>query len=335
MSRKVSIIVPVYNVSTYINRCLNSIASQTYKDIEVIFVDDCGSDDSIHHVETFISNTEMNCKLIRHEQNKGLSVARNTALEVVSGDYVFFLDSDDEIVHNCIELLMAPIKYHDYDLVVGNYVTIGGTTECKLRLNSGPISCNNTILTNFLCNKWYAMVWNKLYRTKFIRDNNLRFKPGVIHEDELWSFMVSLCAQSMYVNTEVDTYKYHINPGSIMTNLTNTRHYNSWAIIFLEMVEYARRLEKYENDSVFSYIETLKTNITCEAFRNLSHEDFRKYYSILSEVKWDSLQEFMRGRLPLRRFLKDLCFYFPTNVGSLYLRVWYKLTLQPISKEYC
>ena len=273
----------------------------------------------------------MNCKLIRHEHNRGLSVARNTALEAASGDYVFFLDSDDEIAHNCIESLMLPIKYHDYDLVVSNYVTIGGTTECKLRLKAGPISGNDTILRDFLCNKWYAMVWNKLYRTKFIRDNNLWFKSGIIHEDELFSFVVSLCAQSMYVNTEVDTYKYHINPGSIMTNLANTRLYNSWAIIFSEMVNWARKLEKYENDSVFGYIETLKTNITCEAFRNLSHQDFRKYYSILSQVNWNPLQEFMKGRLPFIRFLKDLCFYFPTNVGYLYLWVWYKLTLKPIA----
>lgn len=333
MSRKVSIIVPVYNVSLYIKRCINSIASQTYKNIEVIFIDDCGSDDSVQQVEDFLSDTEVECKLVRHEHNQGLSAARNSGLEVATGDYVFFLDSDDEITHDCIELLVNPLKRSDYDIIVGDYISIGGVTECLLLLDDGPIFGNDTILTDFLNNRWYAMVMSKLYRLDFIRDNGLRFKDGIIHEDELWSFAASLCAERMYVN-KVVTYKYYVNNiGSIMTtNKISKQHYNSWATILLEMVNCARLKGKYEDYNVFNYIEVLKTNITCEAYRNLSKNDFREYYEILSKEKWDSLKQFFKKRLSYKRAFKDLCFYLPNNIGYIYLFLWYKLTLSPITE---
>ena len=219
MSAKVSIIVPVYNVSAYIKRCINSIESQTYKYIEVIFIDDCGTDDSVLQVEDFIVNTEIECKLLRHEYNRGLSAARNTGIAAATGDYIFFIDSDDEITHNCIELLVNPLRRYDYDVVCGNYIAIGGEVQCELRLDKGPLIGNKAILDNFVDNKWYAMVTNKLYNHEFIRKNKLQFKNSIIHEDELWSFDVALCANSMYVNT-AKTYNYYVNPGSIMNSLT-------------------------------------------------------------------------------------------------------------------
>lgn len=180
-----------------------------------------------------------------------------------------FLDSDDEITNNCIELLVNPLKRYAYDVVIGNYITVGGVKECELRLNPGPILGNNKIMTEFLDNRWYAMAWNKLYRTQFIRENQLRFKEGCVHEDELWSFQVALCAESMYAIT-AETYKYLINPTSIMATMTYTNHYNSWAIILSEMLNSARVRSKYSDYNVFNYIETLKSDITCEAYKHLT-----------------------------------------------------------------
>lgn len=329
MNRKVSIIVPVYNVSLYIKRCLNSIVAQTYKNIEVIFVDDCGVDDSIAKVEDFIKSTDIDCKILRHAKNLGLSAARNTGLEAVTGEYVYFLDSDDEITDNCIELLVAALNQFEYDIVCGNYSAIGGEVQCELRVGKGPIIGNATILNTFLENKWYAMAVNKLYRYQFIQAHSLRFKEGIIHEDELCSFAVSLCAESLYVETK-RTYNYYINPGSIMTNLNLIRHFCSWATILLDMSSCARNQGKYVDDAVYNYIETLKTNITCEAYRFLDRNDFRHYYNILGKGEWRPIKEFMNKRLPFKRLLKDLCFYFPNYVGFCYLCLWYKLTLRPL-----
>ena len=277
-------------------------------------------------------NTEIECKLLRHEYNRGLSAARNTGIAAATGDYIFFIDSDDEITHNCIELLVNPLRRYDYDVVCGNYIAIGGEVQCELRLDKGPLIGNKAILDNFVDNKWYAMVTNKLYNHEFIRKNKLQFKNGIIHEDELWSFDVALCANSMYVNT-AQTYNYYVNPGSIMNSLTQKKHFHSWAIILIEMVHRAKTLGKYEDYNVFHYIEILKTNFTCEAFRYLERADFREYYNILSMVKWHPLKEFLRKRLSYKRTLKDLCFYLPKNIGCIYLCIWYKLTLRPLTKD--
>ena len=107
---KISIIVPVYNVEQYIKECFDSIAAQTYKgDIECIFVDDCGQDDSVAILEKLIAEYHgpMQFSIVHHEHNKGLSGARNTGIRKASGDYLYFLDSDDSITSDCIEKLTA------------------------------------------------------------------------------------------------------------------------------------------------------------------------------------------------------------------------------------
>lgn len=329
---KVSIVVPVYNVSTYITRCLSSIKYQTYKNLEVVFVDDCGDDDSVSQVESFIATSEMDCKLIHHEVNRGLSVARNTGVEAATGDYIFFMDSDDEITQDCIDQLVSPLKYYDYDVVCGNYITIGGEVQCELRLEKGAIIGNKVILDDFLNNKWYAMVWNKLYRRTFIRKKMLRFEEDILHEDELYSFQIALCADNMYVNT-IQTYKYYVNPKSLMSSMTQKKHFNSWAIVLVKMLHSAKAMERYDDYNVYNYIEVLKSNLTAEAFKFLSESDFREYYAILNKAKWNPLKEFFKKRLSFKRALKDLCFYMPEGIGYFYLCIWYKLTSRSFIKD--
>ena len=96
---KVSIIIPVYNVSLYIERCIKSVMSQTYQDIECILVNDATPDDSIAIAERLIAdyNGTIQFRILNHEHNKGQSTARNTGIDASTGDYLYFLDSDDEI----------------------------------------------------------------------------------------------------------------------------------------------------------------------------------------------------------------------------------------------
>ena len=94
-----SIIVPVYNVSAWIGRCLDSIEAQTYESLEVLFIDDCGQDDSIEMIRKRIERWPKGMgRIILHEHNKGLSGARNTGLREAKGEYVYFLDSDDAVI---------------------------------------------------------------------------------------------------------------------------------------------------------------------------------------------------------------------------------------------
>ena len=121
---KISIIVPVYNVELYIKECFESIAAQTYKgEIECIFVDDCGQDDSVAILEKLIAEYHgpIQFSIVHHEHNKGLSGARNTGIRKAKGDYLYFLDSDDTITPDCIEkLVMLVEKYPGVEMVQGS-----------------------------------------------------------------------------------------------------------------------------------------------------------------------------------------------------------------------
>ena len=111
---KISIVIPIYNVAPYVEECIQSVMNQTWKGkLECILVDDCGTDDSMKVATEKLKEYEGNIdfRVIRHERNRGLSAARNSGIDAVTGDYVYFLDSDDEITPDCIDLLVQPLDF--------------------------------------------------------------------------------------------------------------------------------------------------------------------------------------------------------------------------------
>ena len=114
----VSIVVPVYNVECYVEECLQSVCSQTYENLEIICIDDVGSDKSMDIVRLYATK-DSRINIVEHEKNKGLAEARNTGLRNLSGDYVFFLDSDDFLSVDAIERLVRCASMCDTDIVIG------------------------------------------------------------------------------------------------------------------------------------------------------------------------------------------------------------------------
>jgi glycosyltransferase involved in cell wall biosynthesis len=216
----VSIIIPVYNVSACIERCLLSVMNQTFPDIEYILVNDATPDNSMEKVAGILNNYPgKEVKIIHHLENKGLAAARNTGVKVATGDYVFFLDSDDEIVPDCIETLVTLTDNRTVDFVVGEIRIVGGKQKNfpQLLLQKGTYSGTDFIFTSFLNRKWYEMVWNKLIKRSIFTEKNVWFEEGIVHEDTLWSFQFALAARTMVV-THVPTYYYHIQNNSITQN---------------------------------------------------------------------------------------------------------------------
>ena len=119
----ISIIMPVFNVELFIEECLKSIMSQTYTNVECIIVDDCGSDKSIEIAKSVVSNYkgEIEFKFLRNEVNSGISVSRNSGIKEAKGDFLFFIDSDDRLFPDSLQILVDKAKYYqDVDLVQGN-----------------------------------------------------------------------------------------------------------------------------------------------------------------------------------------------------------------------
>ncbi|CDF13494.1 putative uncharacterized protein [Bacteroides sp. CAG:98] len=231
---KISIIIPIYNVAPYVERCLYSALNQSYEDIELVLVDDCGTDNSMNIVSEVVEKYVGNKKILlfKHEHNLGLSAARNTGIKNATGDYLLFLDSDDEIPLNAVELLLEATNENP-DFVIGNIKVLGSDKfSFYFSIPSGVIQGNELILDSFIKDKWYSMAVNKLIKKEFLLNHHLFFKEGILHEDELWSFILATKANKMSVVKDY-TYHYYIRNDSI-TGKISIRNYESNAIILCE-----------------------------------------------------------------------------------------------------
>ena len=224
----VSIIVPVYNVQDYITECLASIAAQTYtSSMECIIVDDCGNDDSMIKVKKFLHvyTGEILFKVISHEQNKGLSAARNTGIMNANGKYVYFMDSDDTILPNCVKYFMdVAHTYPNAELIAaGAKTTIKKDAKRFTMEKAFPDYSNNpewiarTLFRRGGKNGIPVTAWNKLVRRDFLLQHQLFFREGMMHEDELWNFMLAQELSCIAICRH-DTYCYRIRPQSIITS---------------------------------------------------------------------------------------------------------------------
>ena len=215
---RISIIIPIYNVEAYIERCILSVLHQTYRQLEVILVDDCSPDDSMAVAKKVIENAGVKdfiFKYIRHDHNRGLSAARNSGIKAATGEYFYLLDSDDAITADCIEKLAKPLTEERYDFVIGNFKTIGHLKELpKLKFEG----YSNHVGRDYEQELWYAMAVNKLLNLQFIKDNHLFFVEGQLNEDEIWSFELAFTAKTMYAVKE-DFYLYYYREGSIMSKM--------------------------------------------------------------------------------------------------------------------
>ena len=208
----ISIIVPVYNTERYLPACIDSVRNQTYTDWELLLVDD-GSSDSSGRICDQYAELDPRIRVV-HKSNNGVSAARNTGIDAAKGEYLVFLDSDDEFAPDCIELLAEPLKKRDYDFVIGQVVIVGSDNYYpSLKLEDGAIEDNATILYHYAREAFYMMPWNKLCRVELIKQSNLYFKEGIHAEDDLWSFELVLAAHSMYA-VNAAHYYYKINKNS-------------------------------------------------------------------------------------------------------------------------
>ena len=240
MNCSVSIIVPIYNVEKYILQCLRSVVNQTLTDgIECILVDDCGTDNSVHLAEEFIHTYDGNIlfTLIHREKNGGLSAARNTGIETASKDYLYFLDSDDEITPNCMELMWGLIeKYGKVDLVQGSFYE----TEKEFKTLSGyyfpEFADNQKNIKSFLLKYEGDIVGaqSRLVKKIFLHHNNLYFKEGIIHEDNYWTFFLAKYVQSMAFCPQ-RTYYHRYNPTSITGNVNVAKETLAYKTIITDL----------------------------------------------------------------------------------------------------
>ena len=192
-----SLIIPVYKVSPYIERCLKSVISQTYDRFECILVDDASPDDSMTKCEQMIALYEGNIRfrILRHEKNRGLSAARNTGTDAATGDYILYVDSDDLISDDCVEKLMAPVLAdRTVEMVYAGHMIFTKDGQRHLpeifMRERAEFSTQREVRDYYLDRRglFVHAAWNKLTSRDFINRHQLRFKEGQLWEDALWTF---------------------------------------------------------------------------------------------------------------------------------------------------
>ncbi|HLT42277.1 MAG TPA: glycosyltransferase family 2 protein [Sphingobacteriaceae bacterium] len=319
-----SIIIPVYNVNQFVERCVLSALNQTYKNIEVIVVDDCGTDDSIRIVRNIISDRKYTkiSKIVSHENNRGLSAARNTGIAAASGEYVFFLDADDEITLNCIELLVNVANNYKCDFIISDY-KIAGTNRLypPLILDAGYIDSNDQILKSYFDRDWYMMAFNKLVNTSFLINNELFFKEGIVHEDELWSFMVACKANTLYVIKD-KTYIYNIRPGSI-TQSPSIHNLQSRSEIIKSMQEFITKDKTLvDSKTIYNYFEELKSIYFFDILSSSTNNKFK--YNFYITIRNSN---YLKSAFPLReydlnfaRIIRNIHYVLSPFLGFIYYK---------------
>lgn len=185
MSKLISVIVPVYNVVEYLERCLDSIVTQTYKDLEIILIDDGSTDGSSelcdHYAKTY------NQVHVIHQENGGPSDARNAGLEIASGELISFVDADDFIHHNMYEIMCPLLDILSVDFVECELLTINSDIKIPDIVGYTVETCGieEMLIGSIQWKKHYSVLWNKVYRHDKIKD--IRFLKGRYNEDEFFN----------------------------------------------------------------------------------------------------------------------------------------------------
>lgn len=229
---KVSVIVPVYKVEKFLDRCVESIVNQTYTNLEIVLVDD-GSPDNCPEMCDEWAKKDERIKVI-HKTNGGLSDARNAGIKIITGEYVWFVDSDDYIEKNAIEELLENAVAYKSDVVLFDAYrdTCGKIT--KLAFSFDELYSNNNEVGKNILQLYYTnnhngvySVWNKFYKVSFIKENSLFFDPDDVRCEDCWFNFKVFHIANVVSHVSQNFYYYFDNKESITHNINNIS-YGRW-----------------------------------------------------------------------------------------------------------
>ena len=263
---KVSVVIPVYNVEKYVEECLDSVINQTYKDLEIICVDDCGSDNSIKIVEEY-ARKDQRIKIIHHDKNMGAGSARNTGVKNSDGEYIFFVDPDDCLNLNIIELMVEKRKETDADVVVSRFKTFSRENipnmEAIFRnreyLSFSQKDLHKIGFDNFqdnLCSV-FRSACGKLFKKDFLIKNNIRFINQSICTEDAGFCLKVLSNLPLVFFIENVGVNYRINPNSITTNILHRKLRADTRIMLEDFFQYLD--QQFEKDKA-KKLKELTTN---------------------------------------------------------------------------
>ena len=221
---KISVIIPIYNVSRFIERCAESLMKQTLDEVEYIFVNDATPDNSMMLLRSVLDrypNRASQIKIVEHESNMGLPAARNTGLAVATGEYIFHCDSDDFVEHDMLELLYDAAKEKKADFVWCNWFLSYDNNERYMKQPSfdTPLGALKAMLDGTM----KYNVWNKLVKRNLYVENDILFPSGHSMGEDMTMIRLAACAQKV-ASVDKALYHYVRSNSEAMTQNFSERH---------------------------------------------------------------------------------------------------------------
>lgn len=279
---KISVIIPVYKVEKYLNRCVDSVLNQDFEDFELILVDD-GSPDNSGKICDEYAKMDSRVKVI-HKENGGLSDARNAGIEIARGDYLNFIDSDDWVELDYLSILYNNAKKYDADISVVNlHKEYDNRREKSENVKTGLFESND--IMSMLYDKEMSIYLNvacaKLYRRKLFLTH--RYPVGKLHEDGFTTYKLFQEANKIYLS-DADLYFYYQREGSIMNNSFSTNRIDEY-FVYRERAKYFKDIG---NEKAFSKNEKIKLacilTLTIKLLKSdVKRTEVRKYLKIFKE----------------------------------------------------
>lgn len=279
---KYSFIVPIYNVEQYIKKCVDSLLEQTYKDFEIVLVDD-GSTDSSGLIADNYAEKWPQFITVKHQINKGLGGARNTGIELSKGDYLVMVDSDDYVSEKLLEIVDRYLVQYNNDLLIFDYIVEEEDGSQRVQRLHNITSYTPITPKQYLLETPAA--WNKIYRASLFKETGVRFPARIFYEDLATSPCFAIYAVNIGVIEEA-LYHY-IQRGTSIMHTSNTQRMTEIIPAAQKVLEYYKQQGKFEE-----YYEELEyltiRNVLCSAIQRIL------------EVKYDDskiklLEQFVRG----------------------------------------
>lgn len=329
---KVSVIIPVFNVEDYLAECLDSIINQTFRDMEIICIDDASTDHSFDILEEYaVKDTRI--VILQNEQNMGQSFSRNRGLEKASGDYIAFVDSDDYIERNMLAFTMDRIEC--VDMVCFDYRKQDelwhGNDEHLFDVKDGVYKAWEFFMTTVNGNSIIFSPWSKLYKRDFLIKNNLKFVDGIWYEDVVFHFLCMMKADTVYCIAD-KLYTYRVRGNSTMTQKKQGRNARDyfWIICYVTQyylehsfdVELEKAIEKYIQTVYHSFISNYRRYaLLNDAYRlkkDIVEEKYAKIYGIVSgyENYYGLLQQYIEEQIETIRNAEYIILYGAGDIAK-------------------